>query len=205
MIASSASSFLELRHASTDHPIFVVVPGRRFYAIDGMGEPSAADFRLATSALRIVGEILLRCLRQAGVVTATHVGVAECAWWPPEPLAPAELAAALGDRSAWHWRQLLELPSRAPESQAVEAIDDARRDAGRQVALVRRLDLAEGPAAQMLHVGPRSTEIVTVRRLFDAIADAGVQPVGPLHTLTLADPEVAARGLGRSILRQPVA
>lgn len=205
MTPATASSFLELRHASTDHPIFVVVSERRFYAIDGIGEPGAADFRLATSALRLVVEILLRRLRQAGSATATRAGIAECAWWPPSPLTPAELPVAFGDRSTWHWRQLRELPSRATESDANDAIDEARRDAGRDVALIRRLDLNEGSAAQMLHVGPRGTEAVTVRRLFDAIADAGLQPVGPLHTLTLADPEVAAHGLGRSILRQPVA
>jgi hypothetical protein len=205
MDTPTASSFLELRHASTDHPIFVVVPERRFYAIDGVGEPAAADFRLATSALQIVVEILLRRLRQAGIVTPTHSRVAECAWWPPNPLSPAELLVAFGDRSTWHWRQLLELPSRATESDAVEAIDEARRDAGRGVALVRRLDLTEGSAAQMLHIGPRGTEPLTVRRLFEAIADAGLQPAGPLYTLTFADPEVAAHGLGRSIIRQPVA
>jgi hypothetical protein len=204
MTFSTPSGFLELRHASTDHPIFVVVPERRFYAIDGLGEPGAADFRLGTSALRIVVEILLRHLRQAGIVTADHAGIAECAWWPPDTLSPAELPVAFGDRSTWHWRQLLELPSRATESNALEAIDGARRAAGRDVALVRRLDLTEGSAAQMLHVGPRGTEAVTVRRLFDAIADAGLQPVGPLHTMTFADPEVAAHGLGRSIVRQPV-
>jgi hypothetical protein len=205
MSTSPASSFLELRHASTDHPVFVIVPERRFYAIDGAGEPTAADFRVATSALRIVAEILLRRLRQAGIVEVAHVGVAECAWWPPSPLSPAELPAAFGDRSRWHWRQLLELPNRATEAEAVEAIGEARRDAGRDVALIRRLDLTEGSAAQMLHLGPRGTEPVILHRLFDAIAEAGLQPVGPLHTLTLADPDVAAHGFGRSILRQPVA
>lgn len=205
MTPATVSNFLELRHASTDHPIFVVASERRFFAIDGVGEPGAADFRLATAALRIVVEILLRRLRQAGIVTTMHAGPAECAWWPPSPLSPAELPVAFVDRSTWHWRQLLELPSRATESDALEAIDEGRRDAGRDVALIRRLDLTEGSAAQMLHIGPRGTEAVTVAKLFDAIVEAGLQPVGPLHTLTLADPEVAAHGLGRSILRQPVA
>jgi len=202
---TSASSFLELRHASTDHAIFVVVPERSFLAIDGVGEPSASDFHLATSALRTAVDILGRRLRQARLATATRAGVVECAWSPPRPLPPAELPAAFEDRSKWHWCQLIELPAQATEAHALAAIDEARRGAGRDVALVRRLAFTEGSAAQLLHVGPRSSEAVTVRKLFQAIAEAGLQPDGRLHTLTLADPDVAPHGLGRSIVRQPVA
>jgi len=201
----AASSFLELRHASTDHAIFVVVPERTFFAIDGIGEPGASDFRLATSALRTAIDILLRRLRQAGIDTSTRAGVVECAWWPPRPLPPAELPAAFGDRSRWHWRQMIELPARATEARALAAIEEARRGAGRDLALVRRLSLTEGRAAQLLHVGPQSAEPVTVHKLFQAIGEAGLQPDGRLHTLSLSDPDVAVHGRRRMILRQPVA
>jgi hypothetical protein len=199
------SNFLELRHASTDHAIFVVVPERRFLAIDGMGEPGAADFRMATSALRTAINVLLRRLRDAGVATATRSGVAECAWWPPLPLPATELAVAFGDRSEWHWRQMIELPAHATEAQALAAIDEARRGAGREVALVRPHVFTEGSAAQLLHVGSRTAEAATALRLFQAIDEAGLQPHGRLHALTLSHPDAVPHGLGRSILRQPVA
>lgn len=204
MTIPTASNFLELRHASTDHAIFVVVPERTFFAIDGLGGPGAADFRLATSALRTAIDLLLHRLRQAGIDTATRAGIEECGWTPPQPLSAAELPAAFGDRSTWHWRQMIELPAQATEVQALAAIDESRRDAARDRALVRRQVITEGRAAQMLHVGPRSAEPATVHKLFQAIAEAGLQPDGPLHTLSLTDADAAPQSIGRSILRQPV-
>jgi hypothetical protein len=198
------SSFLELRHASTDHAIFVVVPERRFIAIDGVGEPGGADFRMATVALRTVMELLLARLRREGVATGTRQGVVECVWWPAGPVPDGDLAAAFADRSAWYWRQLIELPDRATDGQAQAAIDEARGAAGRDVA-VRVVTFAEGLAAQLLHVGGHSEEPDCVRRLHAAIAEAGLHPSGYLHTLLLADPDQVPAGRGREIVRQPVA
>jgi hypothetical protein len=205
MTIPTASNFLELRHASTDHAIFVVVPERRFFAIEGVGEPGGAGFRLATSTLRAAIGILLGRRRLAGMGSpTTRAGVVECGWFPPQPLPPADLPAALSDRSKWHWRQMIELPARTTEAQGRAAIDEARRGAGRDRALIRPLTFTEGRAAQLLHIGPRSAEPVTVHRLFQAIEEAGLRPDGPLHVLLLADADVALPGVGRSILRQPV-
>ena len=205
MTTPTASGFLELRHASTDHAIFVVVPERSFFAIDGVGEAGASDFRLATSALRTAVDNLLRRLRQEGFATATRAGVVECAWSPPHALPPSEVPVAFTDRSRWRWCQMIELPAQSTEARALTAIDEARRGAGRDVALVRRLAFTEGSAAQLLHVGPQSAEAATVRKLFQAIAEVGLLPAGRLHTLTLADANGSRLGLGRSIVRQPVA
>jgi hypothetical protein len=205
MTTPAPSNFLELRHASTDRAIFVVVPERTFFAVDGVGESGASDFRLATSALRTVIDLLLLRLRRAGIETATRAGVVECGWLPPRPLPPADVPAAFRDRSRWHWCQMIELPARATEAHALAAIDEARRGAGRDHALVRRLTFTEGRAAQLLHIGPGSTEPVTVHGLFQAIDEAGLRPQGQLHALLLADADVARQGIGRSILRQPVA
>jgi hypothetical protein len=152
-----------------------------------------------------VADIVLGRLRRAGVATATRAGVAECLWWPPQPLSPGELPAAFADRTSWHWRQLIELPGQAAETDAQAAIDEARQGAGRDLALVRRLDITEGSAAQMLHVGPVTAEPATLRTLLEGIVEANLLPEGRLHTLTLTDPHVSSQGIGRSILRQPVA
>jgi hypothetical protein len=205
MTIPNTSNFLELRHASTDHAIFVVVPERTFFAIDGVGEPNGADFRMATYALRTAVETLHRRLRRAGIDASLRIGVVECGWAPLRPVPPADLPAAFGNRSNWHWRQMIELPPGATETYALAAIDEARRAAGRDRALIRRLTYTEGRAAQLLHVGPRSAEPVTVQRLFNAIDAAGLRPEGQLHSLLLADADAARNGASRSILRQPVA
>ena len=204
MTPPTASNFLELRHASTDRAIFVVVPERSFLAIDGIGEPAAADFRLATSELHATIELILGRLRRARLATGTRPGVVECAWSPPRALPPTGVATAFRDRSRWHWRQMIELPARATEAQALVAIEEARLVAGRSRALVRCLTFTEGQAAQLLHVGPRNAEPLTVDRLLQAIEGAGFRPHGELHALQLADADFAPHGVGRSILRQPI-
>src|SRR5262249_27233718 len=151
---------------STDHAIFVVVPERRFLAIDGRGDPGAADFTLATRALLNVLDVLRSRLRRDGIATTTRAGTVECAWWPPGPLAIDEMPEAFADRSRWYWRQLVEVPDQATEDRAQAAIDEARRGAGREEALVRQVAFAEGSAGQLLHIGPRSGEPATVRKLY---------------------------------------
>ena len=56
----TSSSFMELRHASTDHPIHVVVPERRFFAIDGIGAPATIEYALAGAILRGVAQTAWR-------------------------------------------------------------------------------------------------------------------------------------------------
>lgn len=42
MTTATASNLLELRHASTEHAIFVVVPERTFFVIDGVATDEGA-------------------------------------------------------------------------------------------------------------------------------------------------------------------
>ena len=52
------SSPMELRHASTERPVFVLVPERSLLAIDGVGRRGADDFRRATTVLRAAADVL---------------------------------------------------------------------------------------------------------------------------------------------------
>ena len=54
MAAEESSDRLDLRHAATDRALIVVVPERQLFAIDGVGSPGGADYRLATATLRSV-------------------------------------------------------------------------------------------------------------------------------------------------------
>src|SRR4026207_1014270 len=52
MTTQHPSDWLETSHAATDHPIIVVVGERRLIAIDGVGGPRGADYRLASETLK---------------------------------------------------------------------------------------------------------------------------------------------------------
>lgn len=201
--AEDASALLELRHASTDRANVVVVPERRLFAIDGVGGPHAADFRLASDVLRAAAENLRIVLRRDRGID-THVGVIEVAWWiHPEPT-PSEMVEAFRDRAKWHWQQMIEVPERASDADADAAIDRTREQAGREIPLLRVIHFTEGRAAQILHVAGPADESDSIARLYDAVAALGLSVRGHLHQIVVADPDRVPEGRGRSIFRLPI-
>lgn len=196
------SSPFELRHASTHRPLLVVVPERRLLAIHGAGQRRAADFRLATTLLRTVDEVVramvLRDRRAEPVRSVLEVT------WPVQPaLTVDEIVEQLSSQIP-PWRQMVELPRNATEALAVEAIEEARRKGGRAMPLVRLIHLIEGPAVQILHLGS-DDEVSSIRKLYGSVAELGFQASGALHELVIADPNVVGQARARSILRVPVA
>jgi hypothetical protein len=197
------SDSLELRHAATDRATIVRVPERRLIAVDGVGSPVSAGFRLATSSLRTAAENLRAALHRSRRLE-TRVGIVECAWWIHPEVEAAAMADAFVDRTTWHWQQMIEVPEQATDAEVEAAIDLTRQSAGRELPLIRTISFAEGRAAQILHLGGAATEVDAVRRLYAVVAEAGLRPRGHLHELYLADPEHVPQGRARAILRLPI-
>ena len=194
---------LELLHAATDRATIVTVPERRMYALDGLGAPSGTGYAGAIETLHAVADGLRSQLHVERHL-ATRVAPIECAWWThPEP-APAEVPERFADRATWHWQQMVEIPHRASDDEAERALETARRDVVRDAGLVRIIRFAEGLSAQILHVGPPVAAADSVRRLFDAVAAAGLNPRGHLHEIHVSDPRHVPPERSRSILRLPV-
>ena len=87
------AALLELRHAATDRAMIVDVDERRLFAIDGIGEPSGSDFRLAADTLRQVARVLARSLRRDRFVTP-RPGILECAWWTHPEIESGRISAS---------------------------------------------------------------------------------------------------------------
>ena len=197
------SSPLELRHASSEHPLIVVVPDRRLLVIEGAGYPRAADFQRATTILRTVEDILRTRLRRDHVSDAPRP-IVEVAWRTEPGWSTDDTVAAFTKPTIWRWRQMVEVPHAATELIVDEAIDEARRQGARDIPLVRLIQFAEGRAAQILHVGGPEEAARSVSRLYGFVTEAGLRPRGDLHELVVADPDVVPRERARSILRIPI-
>lgn len=204
-------SLMDLRHAATDRATFVVVGPRRFFAIDGLGSPASADFRFALEPLReATGRARSSVLARLTEAERLDVqpAIPECLWWHRDLAAPDDLVAAVDDRSDWHWRQLMEVPHRATDAEADEAIRDAASTAGRASPLVRVATMNEGRVAQILHRGRSATIGDSLRRLYAAIAAHGSTPSRTIHELRLADERLVPADRAHLILRvalEPVA
>jgi len=196
------SSPMELRHASTARPLFVIVPERRFLAIDGIGRHGAEDFPQASTVLRIVSDLLRSSLPKDPLRLEGPREVTEITWPIDGTLTVDGVLEALDDPRQ-RWRQMIELPPRATEEMAARAIDRARALAGRKVPLVRVTRLEEGPAVQILEMGDQG-RTAAIRTLLGAVREVGFRPVGDLHELVLADAATVGHVRARSILRVPV-
>jgi hypothetical protein len=199
---SKASSPFELRHASTHRPLLVIVPARRLFVIHGAGPREAADFRMATTLLQAVSQAvrskLLRVRRAEPVRSVLEVT------WPIAPQLTVDEIVELLSGPTPLWRQMVELPPTATESMALEAIDEIRRKGGRDFPLVRLIQVTEGPAVQIMHLG--SDDLLdSVRKLHGFVAESAFETRDYLHELVIADGHVVGQARARSILRVPIA
>lgn len=190
---------------------FVDVPEFGFVIVDGVGAPDGEAFAHALQALYSVSYGAHFALKKASG-SAPRVMPLEALWWMEGAGADEAMArlasGANGDeaeRDRWHWRaMIMQLPPIA-ETLIDRAVADATaKKPNPALASVRFERWAEGPSAQILHVGPYSTESASIAVLHRAIAEHGSRPRGRHHEIYLGDPRTSAPEKLRTILRQPV-
>lgn len=191
----------KLASARRDRVRFVDLPEHRFLAIDGHDVPGTAGFIDGIGALFSVAYPLHFQLRARGV-SGHHIGMLEALFWlTPDELVADDTSAADLDR-AWAWRLLMGVPDVADEGDVTTAIaNNAPSEFANRVYSLR---WAEGPSAQILHVGSYGRETPTVRRLLAAIANAGLRPHGAFHEIYLNDPQRVGEERTKTVLRHPV-
>ncbi|HEY8914556.1 hypothetical protein [Lacisediminihabitans sp.] len=186
---------------------FVDVPELAFVSIDGEGAPDGEEFQAALKALYAVSygaHFLVK--KQTGA--APRIMPLEALWWVDgvtgEQLAHPEYFTE-SDRDTWRWHAMIgQLP---PIDEAVvrRATEQAgAKGGGDAIGALRFERWAEGPSAQILHVGPYATESTSIAALHAGIAAHGSCPRGRHHEIYLGDPRSAAPERLRTILRQPV-
>ena len=192
---------LELWHASTDHPVIVVVPERRFLAIGGAGHPGALEFSVATSMLRNAADRVRTGTRRARFGSPRPV--VEVIWSIPTNATIDEIVESFTNHRSHRWFQLIELSVGVDDATAAASIEEGRRQAGRAEPLVRVMSLTEGLAVQILSTGGHG-EAQTIKHLFRFVSESGFRIRGDLHEVVLVDPDVVPRERSRSIFRVPI-
>jgi hypothetical protein len=182
---------------------FVDLPPRRFVMIDGDGPAGDAAFAPRMPGLYATAYGLRFALKRRGV--EERVGPLEGLWWTVDGSTDLDAIFGEGDRSGWRWTLMIGLPDQATDAELVAAIEAARAKLAEPHSSNLRLQtLAEGRAAQILHVGPYAAERPSIERLHEAIATAGLMAAGRHHEIYLGDPRRAAPEKLKTILRQPV-
>jgi hypothetical protein len=188
-------------YRASSTPRLVELPPLAFLMIDGHGDPNTCSgYSDAVQALYALSYGLKFAIERSGG-TRHRVGPLEGLWWAADPG-----AFLSGDKSSWDWTAMI----RQPAEVTAALVEQVGADVGRKKALaalaaVRLEWFAEGSAAQLLHVGPYSSEGPSIARLHDFIAAQGRRLAGKHHEIYLSDPRRAAPERLRTILRQPVA
>ena len=190
----------------------VDVPEFGFVSVDGGGSPDGQPFADAIQALYSVSYRAHFTLKKARG-EAPRVMALEALWWVEgseaeevmRRIAAGHASMDSSDRADWRWRLMIAQLPPLEETIIQEAITEAKaKKSTETLDRVRFERWAEGPSAQILHVGPYATEQLSVIALHQSIADRGLRPRGQHHEIYLGDPRNAAPEKLRTILRQPV-
>jgi hypothetical protein len=182
-------------------PSFVDVPPLRFIMIDGEGDPnSAPSYRAAIEALYSVSYTLKFAIKQSGGPDYTVMPL-EGLWWADDM---SQFRAGYADKSGWKWTAMIHQPDAVTPKLFEEAKQTVLEKKGIAAAAALRLEtLHEGPAAQILFVGPYAEEGPAIEAVHRAIASRGARLTGKHHEIYLNAPGRTAPDRLRTIIRQP--
>jgi hypothetical protein len=188
-------------YAAHREPAIVEVPSLAFLMIDGHGDPNTSPaYTAALEALFSVSYTAKFLLKKEPPGINFKVMPLEGLWWSAETP-----RLGLVPKADWDWTMMIMQPDEVRPELVAHAIDDARRRRSLPALEGIRLErLDEGPAAQLLHVGPYAEEGPAIARLHAFIAEQGRVPRGKHHEIYLSDPRRAAPEKLKTIIRQPV-
>ena len=194
----------ELGHLYTPGrtPSLVNVPEMAFLMIDGHGDPNTAEsYRQAIEALYAVAYAVKFAAKRKPDGVDFAVMPLESLWWSDD----LEDFAA-GKKSNWSWTAMI----MQPEPVTAETVEEARHELAAKrslpaLGLLRYEHFDEGPAAQVMHIGPYRDEGPIIRALHAFIDEQGFAAVGKHHEIYLGDPRRSAPEKLRTVIRQPIA
>jgi hypothetical protein len=189
---------------SPRHPAIVQVPELSFLMIDGRGDPnSSEDYQDALGALYGIAYTLKFTLKKAEPERDFKVAPLEGLWWA-DTEAPS-MDALQADRDSWNWTMMIAVPDGVTAAEVAAAAEAAARRRPLPAAGRVRLErVAEGLAAQIMHVGPYSAEAPTIARLHAFLDAEGYELRGRHHEIYLGDPRRTAPERLKTVIRHPV-
>lgn len=201
MSTTQGSAAVERLYRARRTPELVEVPPLRYLCLDGHGDPNTSPaYADAVQALYAVSYAATFAVRRAG---GTDVKVSPLeGFWSAEDMS----TFVTGDKGAWDWTMVIRQPDSVTDDLVARLVDEVAEK--KRLPAVRDLrvgTIAEGTAAQVLHVGPYAAEGPTIQRLHDFIHEQGFVFSGDVerhHEIYLGDPRRAAPEKLRTIVRQ---
>lgn len=178
----------------------VDVPTFRFLKADGQGDPNtSAEYREAVEALFSLS-YAVKFRAKKSLDFNYGVMPLEGLWWADDMS-----SFTSGDRSSWCWTMMI----MQPELLEGDFIEETREAVAAKKDLpglqrIRLESFTEGPCAQIMHIGPFSTEGPTIEKVHGFITESGNRLSGKHHEIYLSDIRKADAAKWKTIIRQPM-
>src|SRR5574343_189238 len=178
----------------------VDVPEMNFLMIDGRGDPNTSpEYADAIEALFAVAYAIKFMVKKGSEATDYGVMPLEGLWWVDDMS-----RFSIEDKSDWQWTMMIMQPPVVTETRVQQALAEVQaKKSLPALPLIRFAPYAEGPSAQILHVGPFSEEGPAIERVHQHIAANG-HLHGKHHEIYLSDIRRAAPEKWKTIIRQPM-
>lgn len=190
----------QLYQPSSKAVVEVAVPAFNFLMVDGQGDPNHAPaYAQAVEALFSVSYTAKFMVKKGAGGQDYAVMPLEGLWWADDLS-----VFHSGDREQWRWTMMIMQPAFVPDSLLREAMAAAAKK--KDLPAIERLRIEtfeEGGCAQILHLGPFSSEGPVIERVHAWIDERGRRR-GKHHEIYLTDIRRAAPSRWKTVIRQPM-
>jgi hypothetical protein len=177
----------------------VDVPAMNFLLVNGEGAPTSPHYGAAIEALFSVSYALKFMVKKDKGVDYAVMPL-EGLWWVDD------MTLFSADRKEeWKWTAMIMQPKYVSAEDFKIAVEQVKKKKN-SVALpkVRFESFKEGPASQIMYVGPFSAEGPTIAKIHAHIKGRGHALSGKHHEIYLNNPATTAPEKLKTILRQPM-
>jgi len=172
-----------------------------FLMLDGQGDPNTSTaFSAGMETLFALSYTLKFMVKKGPLALDYGVMPPEGLWWADDMAAfPGE------DKTSWQWTIMIMQPECITPDLVEAAVAEVRRKKNPALLQeVRFAPFAEGLCAQVMHIGPFSTEGPTIERVHAFIAANGRTRIGKHHEIYLSDIRRGDPAKWKTIIRQPM-
>jgi hypothetical protein len=189
----------QLYQASAKALAPVDVPPMKYLMIDGKGDPNTSlEYAHAVEALFAVSYAVKFMVKKSAQAIDYGVMPLEGLWWADDMS-----AFTTDDKADWKWTMMIMQPGFVADEVIAIAMKDARAKDLPALGKMRLEWFEEGRCAQVLHIGPFSTEGPTIERLHQFIDEKSARR-GKHHEIYLSDIRRAAPEKWKTIIRHPM-
>jgi hypothetical protein len=188
----------QLYNPSTKEVSFVEVPDMNFLMIDGEGAPSSQQYMDAIQTIYPVSYALKFMVKKEQGIDFGVMPL-EGLWWMDDMT-----QFSVDRKDEWKWTSMIMQPKYVTIEDFKTALEQVKKKNLPANNKIRFECYPEGKAAQIMHLGPYSTEGSNVQKIHEAIKAAGHQLSGKHHEIYLGDPRKTAPEKLKTVLRQPM-